>query len=299
VVRVLAIVAGGVTALSAAGVASAYPWPVKPFDDQHAVRSAFCDPRLWAGSDGTAGAFHFGVDIVAADGTPVYSVAPGTVFRRPDSVAVRQADGHEFSYWHVTATVTEHEFVRAGELLGFVTPGWGHVHFAESDRRGYLNPLRPGALEPFSDWTAPVVARVDADVQNGQLDATAEAYDPPPITPPPPWHDARWAPALVRWRLLRGGIEVLPWTTAADFRTNWLPPQRFATVYAPGTAQNHPGLPGRYVFWLARGRDVTSFAPGTYVLEVEAEDTAGNTGAASASFELAGQSRRTTNVASR
>jgi hypothetical protein len=299
VIRVVAIVAAGVAALAAPAFASAYPWPLKPFDRQHPVRGGFCDPRLRPDGDPATGAFHFGVDIVAADGTPVYSVSEGTVFRRHGAVAVREPGGHEFSYWHVDTVVGEHSFVRAGDLLGYVAQGWGHVHFAESDAQGYLNPLRPGALEPFSDSTTPVVTAIDVTAAGGRLDATAEAYDPPPITPPPPWQEARLAPAVVRWRLLLDGAEVLPWTTAADFRTVWPAPQRFAEVYAPGTTQNHPGSPGRYVFWLAHGRDLASLPDGAYVLQVEARDASGNTGSASTAFELTGQSRTTRKTASR
>src|SRR5579872_757341 len=126
----LAVVAA---ALVAPAGAFAYGWPVAPFDQQHAIRGAFDDPRFGFGRGHVPeSSFHFGVDIVATDGTPVYAVAPGTVFRYPDAVAVRQADGREFSYWHIDAAVAEHSFAEKGELLGYVRAGWGHVHLAES-----------------------------------------------------------------------------------------------------------------------------------------------------------------------
>jgi murein DD-endopeptidase MepM/ murein hydrolase activator NlpD len=299
VIRVVAFLAAGVAALVAPGFARAYGWPIAPFDQQHAIRGAFDDPRQGRGVGGLfEDSFHFGVDISAPDGTAVYAVAPGTVFLYPDSITVRQADGHEFSYWHVVAAVTEHGFVSTGDLIGYVRLGWGHVHLAEWDGHTYLNPLRPGGLEPFTDTTTPVVGDIDAHVENGVLNATVEAYDPPPIQPPPPWQDARWTPAFVRWRLTRDGQDVIPWRIAADFRTNWLHGGDFNEVYAPGTLQNRPFAPGRYIFWLAQDVDVRNLLPGTYQLEVLASDTRDNTGSHTISLAI-GQSRNTAKRVSR
>jgi murein DD-endopeptidase MepM/ murein hydrolase activator NlpD len=62
----------------------AYLWPLKPFDKQHPVRGFFCDPRIAAGGK----TFHFGIDIAAPAGTPVYAVAPGSVsYGSPGDVA--------------------------------------------------------------------------------------------------------------------------------------------------------------------------------------------------------------------
>src|SRR5438270_6458676 len=80
-------------ALIAPAGALAYAWPIAPFDVQHPIRGAFDDPRSGITRGGlTESSFHFGVDIVAPDGTPVYAVASGTVFRYPDAGAVRQPD---------------------------------------------------------------------------------------------------------------------------------------------------------------------------------------------------------------
>src|SRR4051812_4202068 len=53
-----------------------YGWPVTPFGQQHSVRGFFGDPRI-----GSAGgtSFHFGIDVSVPDGTPVCTVATGTV----------------------------------------------------------------------------------------------------------------------------------------------------------------------------------------------------------------------------
>ena len=287
-VRVVAFLAAGVAGLSAPALAHAYGWPVKPFDQQHAIRGAFDDPRLF-------GSFHFGVDISVPDGTAVYAVAPGTVFRYSDAVAVRQPDGHEFSYWHVQATVREHAYVQTGDKLGFVRPGFGHVHFAEFDGETYVNPLRPGALTPFTDTTTPVVGPIEVLQVDGSVQATVEAYDPPPIVPPAPWQDAVWTPALIRWRIVQGGVAIVPWTVAVDSST-YHPRSAYDTVFAPGTHQNFPGRAGRYVFWLSHGMYLLN---GSYTLDVQASDTRGNTGSSSLAFEVgADQSFRTTKLAS-
>lgn len=287
-VKVVAFLAAGVAALTAPGFArSSYPWPIAPFDQQHAIRGAFDDPRQGRTIDGLEqDSFHFGVDISAPDGTAVYAVAPGTAFLHPDAVSVRQPDGHEFAYWHIVAAVAEHSHVNTGDLIGYVRFGWGHVHLAEWNGHTYLNPLRPGGLEPFSDATTPVVGDIAVSVDAGRLYATVDAYDTPPIQPPPPWRDARWTPAFVRWRLTHDGQGVFPWRIAADFRTNWIKPSHYQKVYASGTLQNRPLSPGRYIFWLADGLDIHDLPVGAYQLEVLASDTRDNTGSSAVTFTI-------------
>ncbi len=151
----------------------------------------------------------------------------------------------------------------------------------------YWNPLRAGALTPFADYGAPVVSHIVTSRPAGQLfglvNFIVEAFDHPPISAPPPWHDIPVTPALIRWRLAHGANDIVPWRIAADFRTSFAPDVvdnsdlHFGDVYAPGTRQNHPNEPGLFRFWLARGFDTRQHPDGNYLLEVEAADVRGNT----------------------
>jgi hypothetical protein len=249
--------------------------------EQHAVRGFFCDPRIGSGGEKS---FHFGIDVSAADGTPVYAVEAGTVHVSGEqSIAVIGA--HEHAYWHIVPVVRPASSVAKHALLGRVASGWGHVHLAERLEGRYWNPLRAGALTPFHDYGAPVVdrivveragARLDPRGLAGLVDLIAEAHDNPPIAAPPPWRGLPVTPALLRWRLVRHAVEVVPWRVVADFRRTLVPQSRFNAVYAPGTRQNHASAPGLYRFWLARRWDTRLHADGSYRLDVEASDIRGN-----------------------
>jgi hypothetical protein len=279
-------------ALASTHAASAYGWPVKPFHEPHPIRGTFGDPRLHVDAEGELSAFHFGVDIVAHDGTPVYAVEPGVVVRRhTDSVTVGRPSGRRFGYWHVRPVVKSGTYVRLHQLLGYVQTGFGHVHFAESVLGSYRNPLRKGALSPFYDHTAPTVSSVQvltpagspADDQHiaGPVDIVANVYDTPPLTPAPPWNLARLAPSSIWWDLLDRSGAVVETSLAVDFRFDLPPNGLYSSIYAPGTYQNKPHRPGNYVFWIAHGFDTASLPDGTYTLDVKATDTRDNIGTAS------------------
>ena len=263
-----------------------YGWPVAPFDQQHPVRGFFCDPRV--GSDGGK-SFHFGIDVSVPNGTPVYSVVAGAVHLDvaggPENIAVT-SPGVTHGYWHVAPAVTQGQHVAQGALLGHVAAPWGHVHFAERTPGGpYLNPLRAGALTPFSKHSAPLVDRIavgrggltlDPNGLAGVVDLIAEAHDVTPIPPPAPYNDMPVTPALLRWRLVADALEVVPWQTAADFRTTLRASTLYNTVYAPGTTQNHPPKAALYRFQLAAAFNTILHPDGSYRLDVEVTDTRGN-----------------------
>jgi hypothetical protein len=281
-----------VLGLMAPGVAHAYGWPVKPFDRMHAIRGTLDDPRFHVAPDLTwKGSFHFGVDIAAPDGTPVYAVEAGTIVRGPDWVNVRRPNRREFGYWHVRPVVSTGMQVRLHQLLGYVLPGWGHVHFAETVAGRYRNPLRKGALTPFRELSAPVVAAISVERLDGHalqaigpsvsgtVALIADAYELPSITPDPPWNRARLVPSLVRWRLIPdNGDPPTRWQTVADFRTRLLPAFMYSTIYAPGTYQNKPNRPGQYRFWLTESLDSTTLPNGVYWIDVQATNMRGEVG---------------------
>jgi len=274
-----------------------YPWPLKPFDRPHPVRGNFDDPRVDFVGDELSSNFHFGVDISAADGTAIYAVAPGIASRHPDYVDVLSASGRDFGYWHVSPAVKNHQAVKQGQLLGHVLRGWGHVHFAENLNGVYVNPLRRGALTPYTDTTPPTVEAVtisragkavDPTKVSGVVDLTCDAYDVPEIDPPWPWQESRVTPALVRWRIVAAdGQPATRWQTAVDFRFALLPDGLFNLVYARGTKQNRTNRPGRYVFYLDEGWSSASLPDGSYRLAVGAWDTRGNGGYGSLPFTIA------------
>jgi hypothetical protein len=257
---------------------------LQPFDKQHPVRSFFDDPRA-EGSE--ASAFHFGVDISARDGTPVYAVASGVVRLQPDAVALVADEGDRtFSYWHVDAVVPDQTRVAAGQEIATIKPGFGHVHFTEIHAGRYVNPLRPGAIAPYVDSTSPTVValfaatgarKVSLDSLRGRADLLVDCYDtPPPPLPAPPWNLTRVAPALIRWRLVPQGAAAAQWHTAVDFRSYLAPRASFSSVYAPWTTLNAPGRPARLVYYLAHRWNSAQVPDGRYRLQVAVFDSQGN-----------------------
>jgi hypothetical protein len=258
---------------------------VKPFDEPHPIRGGFCDPRMgdWAQ------VFHFGIDIVARDGTPVYAVAPGTVVLDPAfprTVVVARSPTHLFSYWHVVPAVPSGTFVSPRRLLGYVAREAGHVHLAEKVDGFSVNPLRPGALTPYRDVTAPFVAGVvarrgeeelDPASLRGRVDLVADVIDFPELALPPAWAESVLTPARVAWRLVADdGVVVRPLQTVADCTGTMPANTLFWNVFAPGTMQNHPGQTGRYRYWLARSLDTLRYGDGEYRVQVLAADVRGN-----------------------
>lgn len=296
--------------LASAGPASAYPWPVKPFDVQHPIRGAFGDPRtvfengiLEDPFDGAGFfSFHQGVDIAAPNGTPIYPVASGTAHYLGAATLDVFARNHvTFQYFHIISVVGEGQHVTASKtVLGYVQPPFGHVHITEIDGERVVNPLQVGHLAPYVDHTRPTISSIIVKDQQGVVEAPlglcgkveldVDAWDTTPMPVPGSFHGMPVAPAYVGWRLvsLRGRIAI-PWTTVADFRQTLPSNKRFYDVYARGTYENAPRfgreqyarMPGRYLFLISPALNTRSLRNGVYVLSVRASDIRGNTTAAS------------------
>jgi hypothetical protein len=288
------LLAIGTLALLAPAAASAYGWPIKPFYQQHPIRGYFNDPRLSGDETG----FHFGVDISAPDGTPVYAIEPGRVRARMRAMTVSvfpKRGGHLLSYWHVVPAVVTNQRVRRHQLIGHVVAGAEHVHLAEFKDGTYVNPLRLGGLAPYIDDTVPQIpsltfysfgSPIRPEAVSGYVDITTEAFDTSPIEIAPPWNQAIMTPSLIRWRIVQGQNTIRPWETAVDFRTFLLPVNLFGFVYAPATFQNRAGRRGHYEFYLAHSFDTRALVNGSYVLQIDALDEQENEGQASFAFTV-------------
>ena len=275
-----------------------YGWPLRPFNQQHAIRGAFGDPRFGARQRN----FHFGIDIPARGGTPVYAVSSGTVFLAPDRVSVL-ADGRAghatgFSYWHILPAVAQYRFVAKHSLIGWVNKAWGHLHFAELQGGAWVNPLRVGALTPFRNRQRPHINSIKvvahsagsgpAGLPQGRIDVTVDAFADPPSPPPGQWQSARIVPTVLRWRLVAQASPAPKWTTAVDFRLHIPPNRMYSDIYAPGTFPNRPDHPGRYVFYLARDWNARGLPAGRYQIQVEASAPRGLTTFASIKLNVVG-----------
>jgi hypothetical protein len=264
-----------------------YAWPVKPFRQQHPVRGFFGDPRI--ANDGESRQFHFGIDVSAPNGTPVYATLSGRVWIHPlheTTVEIEGSSGREFSYWHVAPSVRGGEYITAYEtVIGHIEAPYGHVHFSEARYGRYLNPLRPGALGPYSDTTEASVFRLTSELEGrvvaptagSAFDLVAEPRDETPLAVPRPWYDLPVMPAVVRWRLLdRRGSAVIRWRSVVDFRETIPAASEFDRIWAPGTTQNHVRQPGRYRLYLAHPGELSSLGAGLYTVEIVLADTRGN-----------------------
>ncbi len=167
--------------------AGAYQWPLSPFNTQHPINSVLGEYRDTgtATCPGPCPHFHDGVDVGALQGTTIYVSVDGTVTSGgilPYYVEVQTLSGN-FFYIHINpnqALVTQVQkqgtvSVFAGQtILGTINFSPPHLHFKETDLSGnVLNPLRAGALTPYSDTTPPQVLSVQL------LNANAPAGSPP------------------------------------------------------------------------------------------------------------------------
>ena len=301
--------------LAAAGSAAAYPWPFKPFDRQHPIRGFFGDPRtvylngvLAGGFEGPGFfSFHQGIDIAAPDGTPIYPVVDGTAhYLGAATLNVDAGNDLVFQYFHIVPIVGEGQQVYARRtILGYVQAPFQHVHLTEINGTHSVNPLQKGHLTPYVDRTRPTVRAITFANQSGTLqtplglcgrvELVVDAFDTPPMRVPGKFAGLTVTPALVRWNIARiNGTGVVPWRTAADFRTVLPPNARFTDVYAKGTYENAPrfgtqqytSMPGTYLFLLSGNYDTTSLPNGVYRLGVRVSDERGNAASLTERFSV-------------
>jgi hypothetical protein len=264
-------------------------------------------PAVLMSGGGTFG-FHFGIDISAPDGTPVYPVRSGTATVRGEIVRVDSGDGFAAEYWHLAGVTvrTGQTVIARTTVLGRVRRGYEHVHFSECRRGTWVNPLAPGHLTPYRDTTTPRVtsiafrsastgAELLPETVAGRVDIVAHADDSPSLRVPGMWRDLPVAPALVTWRVVRardGGV-VLGRQVAVDFRRTIPANATFWRFYARGSRQNMTQFASRRAWWepgvyryrLARaGLDTKRLPNGIYRVVVTATDTAGNAGSAAQVF---------------
>lgn len=315
--RLIVSVATAIAALTLVGAAAAYPWPVKPFHQQHPVRANFGDPRtvfqdaLFSnGADGSGTfLFHNGIDISAPDGTAVYPVLSGIVTHASGlTVTVRTHENRSFMYVHIVPLVTVGQHVGARRTtLGYIAATYGHVHLTEI--RGYQvwNPLAPGGIAPYEDLTDPTVRAVyirrwnsleplNPDAVCGKVSIAADAYDTQALPVPGSFAGFPVSPALVTWSVARlHTTRVLAAASGdVDFRTTLPRSRDFWKIYARGTYQNGPRfgrrqyrMAGLFMFQLTRqGLDTRTMANGTYKVTVHAFDIKGNEGSLVREFRV-------------
>lgn len=287
-------------------VSYSYRWPVKPFDRPHPIRGGFGDPRTSFHGEPTARglltsggtfAFHFGVDISVADGTPVYPVRSGIAsLRSRETVTVDSGDSVQFQYWHIVPAVNDGQRVEAYEtVLGRVRAGYEHVHLSEIVNGQPVNPVAPGHMGPYEDTTEPRVngisfrrsgraAELLPEFITGQVDLIASASDMPTLAVPGRWNGLPVAPSLVTWRIVepKFGRIVVRERVAFDVRAT-LPRSAFWRTYARGARQNMSNFgghkywrqPGVYLFRLGTLNSLR-LRDGIYALVVTVADIQGN-----------------------
>jgi hypothetical protein len=291
-------------ALAASANASAYPWPIKPFHEQHPIRANFGDPRtrFWNTmlTDGLEGPglfqFHNGIDIAATEGTAVYPVLSGTARLIDGAAVLVRSPGHKFQYFHIAPRVHDGQHVIAGHtVLGYVIRAVNHVHLTEIRGRRVWNPLAQGGIAPYRDRTVPQVNAIfarptssllplDPDAVCGIVSLIAAAQDTPPLPVPGTFAGYPVSPALLTWSLTKlDGLVYVPTIPAADFRTTLPAVRSFWNVYARGSYQNAPRfsnqqffIPGRFLYNLTGTMDTRSYPNGAYEAHVQVSDMRGN-----------------------
>lgn len=118
-----------------------FSWPLPP---PHPVVRAFEAPASPFGPG------HRGVDLSAAEGTPVLAAATGTVVyagavAARTLVSIEHSGGLRTTYEPIAPTVTAGHPVRRGEVIGHLQPGHCPtpcLHWGARRGHEYLDPLR-------------------------------------------------------------------------------------------------------------------------------------------------------------
>ena len=173
-----------------ARVGHSYQWPIPNSQGlvQQPINSTLGEYRdtTTSACPGPCPHFHDGVDIGGSAGTDVFAVVGGTVVAVQSDATGSTGDGFvtiqmasgRFTYFHIlpnATTLALNSSVQTGQFLGTIASiAHPHLHFKETDLSGnVLNPLRAGALTPYSDTTLPQVLSVQL------LNANAPAGSPP------------------------------------------------------------------------------------------------------------------------
>lgn len=97
--------------------------------------------------------FHYGVDMAANTGTPIYATRGGVVTDAKYQaggagyyVWINHGDGYSSVYMHMDSFIVEEgQYVQAGQLIGYVGSTGGstgpHLHFGITHNRVYVDPL--------------------------------------------------------------------------------------------------------------------------------------------------------------
>jgi hypothetical protein len=169
-------------------------WPLRPFHRQHALRAGFDEHR--------PSGFHYGIDIQARDGSPVYAIQPGRAHIIETAWPEARVQVGNYIYWHVKPAVREGQWVVPYRtVVGHVLRDLRHLHLSEVDASGrYVNPLRPGGrvLAPYADDEPPVIG-APAILPDGE--ATVQVFDPQSFRVRTSYLTPVLAPAAVAYRL--------------------------------------------------------------------------------------------------
>jgi hypothetical protein len=253
-------------------------WPLRPFHEQHPLRSGFDEKR--------DSSFHHGIDIQARDGQAVYAIQPGRAQILQATGADSRVQVGNFIYWHVVPAVAGGQFVAPySTVVGHVMAHFGHLHLSEVDAAGaYVNPLRPGGrvLTPYVDTARPVIGPLHLSPDGRAWIAT---FDPQSFVRTTTYRTPVIAPAAIAWRLERAdgrplgdwqwayrGTTNLPWS---DAPLVWTPQAH----KAPFTCfEHHRICRPDWRFVLAGGFTPRIVAPasGRYALAVLVYDWAQN-----------------------